>query len=205
MAPAAIIPPDHGHGHHADHKPPSSPDGSSSQSSIRHTYTHLTYSRHHLVDTAMETIKIAEEGQYTNSRGRTVRLKDDLDRAVDNCVHYEHDFDFHAALKAHDLRRAAGQSMGSLDESGGSASSSDCPQGALKLSFGGKGRSRRFPRTYFLVVSASWLESASELLGASSVEGGGEKSRKRRNNLQIRQNGQRTQRTQNLLRRQEVP
>ena len=32
----------------------------------RHTHTRLTYSRHHLVDVAHETIKISENGYYVN-------------------------------------------------------------------------------------------------------------------------------------------
>ena len=204
MAPqAAIIPPEqNGHHHHADDKPPasSSPNGPSSSSSsssssessgsntIRHTYTHLTYSRHHLIDKAMETIKIAEEGQYINSRGHTVSLKDDLDSAVDNCVHYEHEFDFHAALKDHDREgggradaaagsRGSGRGPGAGGGALGSLDEDRCPpplRGALKFSFNGcdgAAGSRRFHRTYFLVVSASWLESASELLGSSSSVG----------------------------------
>lgn len=68
----------------------------------RHTFTHLTYSRHHLVDIAKETIKIAENGYYTNNKGQLVHLKVDLDYAVEHSVHYDHEFDFHEALKRYD-------------------------------------------------------------------------------------------------------
>jgi len=164
---AAVSTP-HSHHHHADAAP-------------RNTFTHLTYSRHHLIDIAMETIKIAENGQYTNSQGQTVHLKDDLDYAVENCVHYEHEFDFHAALKIHDMKSLKA-SLPRLCERNRRDSYSDAhivdelrSPSTLKMSFGngsggkggaGTGGSQRFPRTSFLVVSASWLESASELLGA---------------------------------------
>ncbi|KAL7535901.1 hypothetical protein ACHAXR_006798 [Thalassiosira sp. AJA248-18] len=166
---------------HGEHRPPS-PTGSSC--SIRHTYTHLTYSRHHLIDTAMETIKIAENEQYTNSKGQTVNLKADLDYAVENSAHYEHEFDFHAALAKYDLddggrgiARSVGsdRGLGSVDESEKKSSDDNLASlnhsdRALKLSFTGMNNLRenrqRFRRTSFLVVSASWLESASELLSA---------------------------------------
>jgi len=117
-----------------------------------------------------------------------------LDYAVEHSVHYEHEFDFHAALKTYDIEGLRG-SLGSLDEQGrdrqrshgsnerlASLHSSQRSDGsndrfgslhsssALKLSFtalSGTNGPKRFPRTSFLVVSASWLESASELLGAS--------------------------------------
>ncbi len=158
---------------HDSHGPPS-PDTTTSSTSSRHTYTHLTYSRHHLIDIAMETIKIAENGEYTNSKGKLIHLKHDLDYSVENCVHYEHEFDFHKALKDYDAEEANGGMLRSLAESDTSTTSSDFgslhSSGTLKLSFksGIGGTSQRFSRTSFLVVSASWLESASELLGASS-------------------------------------
>lgn len=122
----------------------------------------------------METIKIAENGEYTNSKGKLIHLKHDLDYSVENCVHYEHEFDFHKALKDYDAEEANGGMLRSLAESDTSTTSSDFgslhSSGTLKLSFksGIGGTSQRFSRTSFLVVSASWLESASELLGASS-------------------------------------
>ena len=159
---------------------PHAMDGSPDSCGSRHTYTHLTYSRHHLVDVAMDTIKISENGQYTNARGRTVRIKEDLDHAVDNCVHYDDEFDFHAALQKHD-DASCSSSLGSLsiddglDEKKSSdsevlATSLRSSGRALKLSFRGVAQ-QRFPRTSFLVVSASWLESASELLRAHDGEG----------------------------------
>jgi len=121
--------------------PPSSP---------RNTFTHLTYSRHHLIDIAKETIKISENGHYENNRGETIQLKQDLDWAVEHCVHYEHEFDFKQALKQHD------EGNGSLDEV--------TEVGQLK-SFSQRSllSTRALQRTAFLVVSASWLEAASEL------------------------------------------
>lgn len=116
--------------------PPSSPD-----CSFRHTFTHLTYSRHHLIDIAKETIKISENGQYRNNKGETVHLKQDLDWAVEHCVHYEHEFDFNEALKQYDENSCQQQNTS---------------QRSLL-------RARSFQRTSFLVVSASWLEAASEL------------------------------------------
>jgi hypothetical protein len=117
----------------------------------RHTYTHLTYSRHHLVDTAIETIKIAENGQYTNRKGQTVHLKDDLDWAVEHSTHYEDEFDFNEALRQFDKER--GDNGNNNNMSSPSSTSTN--------------NNNRFPRTDFLVVSASWLEAASELLTAS--------------------------------------
>lgn len=126
--------------------PPPSPD-----CSARHTYTHLTYSRHHLIDIAKETIKISENGQYKNNKGETIQLKRDLDWAVEHCVHYEHEFDFDEALKQYD------ESNGSLHEevTEGNQLQSISKRSLLKT--------RTFQRTSFLVVSASWLEAASEL------------------------------------------
>jgi uncharacterized protein (TIGR02452 family) len=124
--------------------PPSSPDCSS-----RHTFTHLTYSRHHLIDIAKETIKISENGQYQNNKGETVDLKQDLDWAVEHCVHYEHEFDFNEALKKYDENSA----LNKVDEG----------NELQNLSQRSLLRARAFQRTSFLVVSASWLEAASEL------------------------------------------
>ena len=201
--------------HHQDtmQSPPSptTPDG------CRHTYTCLTYSRHHLIDTAMETIKTAENGQYVNSKGQTVHLKDDLDYAVEHSAHYDDEFDFYEALKRYDNEGSTASGSGSsgrglsslrsLDEdekksdentttknthsnsnnsltssfnSGTSSMIASALQqslhssgSALKLNNilatkgpGDSPQRQRFPRTSFLVVSASWLESASELLGA---------------------------------------
>ena len=128
--------------------PPPSPD-----CSARHTFTHLTYSRHHLIDIAKETIKISENGQYDNNKGETIQLKQDLDWAVENCVHYEHEFDFNEALKQYD-----DESNGSLNEVAEGSQLSSINQRRLL-------KSRSFQRTSFLVVSASWLEAASELQG----------------------------------------
>lgn len=191
MAPAAAVrnnsPTHHrGGGGGGGRASPESCSSSSSSSNIRQTRTHLTYSRHHLIDTARETIKIAETGQYTNSKGRIVYLKDDLDYAVENSAHYEHEFDFYDALQRHDdfARLEAGLIMaagGAEDDNKASSPNVDRlgslkSSKILKFSFsednddggsgGGGGPSpsrRRFPRTSFLVVSASWLESAHEL------------------------------------------
>ena len=73
----------------------------------RHTHTRLTYSRHHLVDVAHETIKISENGYYVNQHCKTVIVKQDLDTSVESSVHYEHDFDFVKALAVHDAAAAA--------------------------------------------------------------------------------------------------
>ena len=123
---------------------PQSPDCSS-----RNTFTHLTYSRHHLIDIAKETIKILENGQYINNNGETIQLKQDLDWAVENCVHYEHEFDFNEALKKYDE-----DNNGSLDK---------VAEGSQQLSSRSLMSRRAFQRTSFLVLSASWLEAASEL------------------------------------------
>lgn len=194
--PAAVINPPNAH-HNANSPPSPLDDSSSSRCSARNTYTHLTYSRLHLVGIAMETIKIAENGQYTNSKEETVHLKEDLDYAVENCVHYEHEFDFHAALTMHDMMMrgcydSSGNSSPGYSDGGtkgrrcdefrqGSSGTNESKDGvgALRsLSYsspnrsftgatGGNGRgTKRFPRTSFLVVSASSLESASELRGA---------------------------------------
>jgi hypothetical protein len=138
--------------------PPSSPD-----CSIRHTFTHLTYSRHHLIDIAKETIKIAENGQYINSRGETVHLKQDLDWAVEHSVHYKHEFDFNDALTHYD--KHTGRSLADVAES--NSQSNDQTKNYVLM---GPPSLSRFQRTAFLVVSASWLEAASELLSASSTE-----------------------------------
>jgi hypothetical protein len=125
----------------------------------RHTYTHLTYSRHHLVDTAIETIKIAENGQYTNLKGQTVHLKQDLDWAVEHSTHYEDEFDFNEALRRFDSEREL-----QLADNDTSSIPTSLPSKFDKFN---NTSSNRFPRTDFLVVSASWLEAASELLTAS--------------------------------------
>ena len=119
----------------------------------RHTYTHLTYSRHHLVHTAIETIKIAENGEYTNRNGQTVHIKEDLDWAVEHCTHYEDEFDFNEALKRLDEEREASNVTPSSPAKFDRLMQNTPPH--------------RFARTDFLVVSASWLEAASELLNAS--------------------------------------
>ena len=77
-------------------------DTSTDSASCRNTYTHLTYSRHHLIDIANDTLKITKNGQYTNSNGDIVDIKQDSDASVENSVHYEHEFDFHYALKEYD-------------------------------------------------------------------------------------------------------
>lgn len=197
--PAAVVTPDPAR----DDPAASSPQQQHRRGAARHTYTHLTYSRHHLRGIAVSTLGIVEDGAYVNSKGDTVRIKEDLDAAVENSVHYEHEYDFEAALERHDAAADAERrgSLGSLDEAGegggcGKASSERAaPEQALDRSLSGSGRrrpprtgsgrhgalagpdpngggSRRFPRTSFLVVSASWLEAASELLGAST---GGER------------------------------
>mmetsp|Transcript_16591 Transcript_16591/g.24730 ORF Transcript_16591/g.24730 Transcript_16591/m.24730 type:complete len:395 (-) Transcript_16591:1183-2367(-) len=125
--------------------PPPSPDLSS-----RHTFTHLTYSRHHLIDIAKETIKISENGHYKNNKGETIQLKRDLDWSVEHCVHYEHEFDFNDALKQYD------EGNGSLDKVTEGIQQQSISQRSLLTA-------RAFQRTSFLVVSASWLEAASEL------------------------------------------
>ena len=199
-------------------------DISTDSASCRNTYTHLTYSRHHLIDIANDTLKITKNGQYTNSKGVIVNIKQDSDASVENSVHYEHEFDFHYALKEYDnekacvgpvcpvnnrrgsgrrssgSRRGSGSNLDSFDEEndtnnkdeGGESSAADtspstssqsmndqfgslCSSGTLKLSFSSlnkltSGGRTNFPRTSFLVVSASWLESALELLGASSSQ-----------------------------------
>lgn len=163
-----------------------------SNCNTRNTYTHLTYSRHHLVETAMETIKIAENGEYTNSKGKVVNVKQDLINSVDRCTHYEHEFDFYEALEEEKkkkgsgrrLRRGSSSGSGGLDSfdeennSEGGNSSSLSPTSTLSLLGNNpplmnalnKFPGTKFPRTSFLVVSASWLESALELLGS---QGGG--------------------------------
>ncbi|KAL7476274.1 hypothetical protein ACHAW6_002148 [Cyclotella cf. meneghiniana] len=130
---------------HHNHPQEACPAASPSTES-RHTYTHLTYSRHHLVDIAVETIKIAENGEYTNSKGQTVRVKEDLDWAVEHCSHYGDEFDFNEALRKFDLHREQSTFTRNLN----------------------KLPSHSFQRTDFLVVSASWLEAASEILNASA-------------------------------------
>ncbi len=144
----------------------------------RHTFTHLTYSRHHLVDVAMETINIAENGYYINNKGETVQLKQELDYAVEHCVHYDHEFDFHMALKNYDddlvkkeEEKEASQRRAAAAAGGGSsiAASFKSPR-RLLLGHTHKhpNNNPRFPRTSFLVVSASWIESASQLLRANN-------------------------------------
>lgn len=121
----------------------------------------------------METIKIAENGHYTNTKGKTVHLKDALDHAVDNCVHYEHEFDFHEALEKFDDEERGLCSLNEGDKGSTGDLGSLHSSRAMKISFKVKGaiETQRFPRTSFLVVSASWLEAATELLGASFSNG----------------------------------
>ena len=165
------------HASNSHHAPGSPHSSSTSSHDRRHTFTHLTYSRHHLIDIGKETISISENGQYTNLRGEVVHIKKDLDWAVENCVHYNHEFDFDDALKQFDIdnstavvqENAAGKMGGQQQQQqqqqkppfGGAATrpqKSQAPQGAC-----------RFQRTSFLVVSASWLEAASELLNAEEI------------------------------------
>jgi hypothetical protein len=139
----------------------------------RHTFTHLTYSRHHLVDIAMETIKIAENGYYINNKGQTVPLKEDLDYAVEHCVHYDHEFDFHEALKKYDEFIKEEKEKESHHRRGGIAATLKSPRRLLGSSHNNNNKHpQRFPRTSFLVVSASWIESASQLLRANSKSNG---------------------------------
>jgi hypothetical protein len=146
--------------------------GSINSSHDRHTSTHLTYSRHHLVDVAMETIKIAENGYYINNKEQTVPLKEDLDYAVENCVHYDHEFDFHDALKKYDdLIKEEKEAHRRGGGGGGIAATFKSPRRLLSH-HNNKHPSQRFPRTSFLVVSASWIESASQLLRANNKSNG---------------------------------
>ena len=48
----------------------------------------------------------AETGEYTNRKGQTVHLKEDLDWAVEHCTHYGDEFDFQVqeALKQLDVK-----------------------------------------------------------------------------------------------------
>mmetsp|Transcript_7181 Transcript_7181/g.14419 ORF Transcript_7181/g.14419 Transcript_7181/m.14419 type:complete len:438 (+) Transcript_7181:169-1482(+) len=138
-----------------------SPTGSETSASKRHTFTHLTYSRHHLIDIGKETIKIAENGEYTNDKGEVVHIKKDLDWAGDNCIHYSHEFDFDEAMKKFEEELSKHGNVEKIQED------------KEVNNFGGIPRApqstdgpRRFHRTSFLVVSASWLEAASELLNA---------------------------------------
>lgn len=168
---APTCPPHHGggheHAHQREHPRPSA--------SPRHTFTHLTYSRHHLKKVARSTIKIAEDGRYVNSRGDVVELKSDLDRAVEESAHYEDGFDFEGSIKEYDNKKRSERSLGSVEESGdrgeggnfGGLNSSDR---AVQFALSPTSSRRRFPRTSFLVVSASWLESASELSRANRSE-----------------------------------
>ncbi|KAL7532978.1 hypothetical protein ACHAWF_004308 [Thalassiosira exigua] len=135
--------------------------------------------RHHLIALARSTIKIAEDGRYVNSRGDVVELKSDLDRAVEESAHYEDGFDFEGAIKEYDNARRSERSLGSVEETGdrgeggnfGGLNSSDR---AVQFALSPTSSRRRFPRTSFLVVSASWLESASELSRANRSERAGE-------------------------------
>jgi hypothetical protein len=136
----------------------------------RHTFTHLTYSRHHLVDVAMETIKIAENGYYINNKGQMVQLKEDLDYAVEHCVHYDHEFDFHEALKKYDELVKEEKESHHHHRRGGIAATLKSPRRLLGSSH--HNNKHPFPRTSFLVVSASWIESASQLLRANSKSNG---------------------------------
>ena len=96
----------------------------------------------------METIKVAENGFYTNGNGKRVELKKDLDYAVEHSEHYDDDFDYTEALKKLD----------EVKEKEESQFNSLLKRQPLQC----------FRRTDFLVVSASWLEAASELLNAST-------------------------------------
>jgi hypothetical protein len=126
----------------------------------------------------METINIAENGYYINNKGETVQLKQELDYAVEHCVHYDHEFDFHMALKKYDNfvkkeeekeaqhRRAAAAGAGA---GGGILAASFKSPRRLLLGHNHKHpNNQRFPRTSFLVVSASWIESASQLIHANN-------------------------------------
>lgn len=178
----------------------SSPSSSSSSSTststssslcARHTHTHLTYSRHHLVEIATETIRISESGMYVNSRGLEIRVKADLDKAVEGSVHYGDGYDFRKALVEYDeiIDDDDGGGDGRDDlllvgsSLASSSSSSSSPSSPVPRQPWHSLRRRRprpaavvpgtggcFPKTSFLVVSASWLESALELLRAHHDE-----------------------------------
>jgi len=130
---------------------PSFSSSSSSGGARIATHTQLTYSRQRLVALAKETIQVSKVGYYTNHKGEIVHVKEALDRAVDNCVHYPHDFNFKAAMSKLDDERSGLDAFS--EERGSNVSSS-----LLTMS-----PSQRFPRTSFIVVSASWLQAASEL------------------------------------------
>ncbi len=138
-----------------------SPTGSDTSASKRHTFTHLTYSRHHLIDIGKETIKIAETGEYTNNKGEVVQIKKDLDWAVENCMHYSHEFDFDDAMKKFDEESNKQRKVEKIHEDEAANNLVGIPIAPQCTN-----EERRFHRTSFLVVSASWLEAASELLNA---------------------------------------
>jgi hypothetical protein len=158
---------------------------------------------------ARETIDISERGSYVNSGGGVVPVKDDLDRAVVNSVHYEHGFDFRRALAEHDDGDDDDDGGGGVAGGGGEEEEEEVaeneaaattttttttstttatttggmvgwsqrpaypppipPAAAVPrrlLRPRGGDAAFRFPKTSFLVVSASWLESALELLRA---------------------------------------
>ena len=122
---------------------------------IRHTHTHLTYSRRRLINVANETLKIAKIGAYRNSKGDVIDLRTDLERAVEHSVHYPHNFDHVEALR----RFNDGEDPSEMTEKRHSLNTASTT-GAVP-------KPPRFRRTSFLVVSANWLEAASELIQAS--------------------------------------
>lgn len=135
---------------------PSPPSIAPTSKEIRHTHTHLTYSRHRLINVANETLKIAEIGAYRNSKGDVIDLRTDLERAVEHSVHYPHNFDHVEALR----RFNDGEDPSETTEKRHSLNA--------QTSTGAVPKPPRFRRTSFLVVSANWLEAASELIQASS-------------------------------------
>ena len=62
----------------------------------RRTSSSLTFSRRHLKNIAVETDEIAERGYYVNSKGETVSVKDDLQKAFDGSLHYHSSHVFQA-------------------------------------------------------------------------------------------------------------
>jgi hypothetical protein len=156
---------------------------SSSRPIIR-THTHLTYSRHHLIDVAMETIKISERGSYINPSGREVHVKEDLDRAVENSVHYCHDFDFRSALLEGCDATGGHRHDPSPQKQKQQQQQQQQQRSWRRMRPRGSSTDSRFAKTSFLVVSASWIETALELLRAqrssssdgTTMMGGGDSS-----------------------------
>jgi len=79
--------------------------GTPNVGSPRTTCTKMTFSRDWLIHIANETVEIGNSGKYVNRRGEEVVVKDALENAMNNSVHY------HSSHPLHPSTASAGESI----------------------------------------------------------------------------------------------